>query len=198
MTIPKTEAPDEFMCPLTLDVMVNPIVTKYGQSFERNAILEWLRMGHDVCPLSRRPLQLQDLVTNHGLRMKIEEWRRENGVEVPDDADQKPFNNLQIYGFVTLPTDKEGDEDWLYLHMALRRMGHAAPQPTEASEFSSTNGRRQRRQHQQRRATTGSSRTSHQSSSTSSRRRRSSMIRPFRGLKNLWKGDNRTATPPSA
>ena len=112
------EAPSEFVCPLTLDVMNDPIMTKYGQSYERSALLEWLQSGHGVCPLSRRPLHLQDIVTNHGLRMKVEEWRKENGEETPVVV--KSTNPLQIYGFITLPTkddstdrtlQEEGEDD---------------------------------------------------------------------------------------
>ena len=35
--------PSHFLCPLTLDVMNDPVDTPHGHSFERTAILAWIR-----------------------------------------------------------------------------------------------------------------------------------------------------------
>lgn len=193
------EAPDDYTCPLTLDTMEDPIMTKYGQSYERSAILQWLQSGSGVCPLSRRPLHLQDLVTNHGLRMKIQEWRKENGDE--SAVVVKPAPLMQIYGFITLPlkddsTDRTTDEDddLFYLQLTALRLGQSVeslqttpeelqPETTTgaATGESTSSGRRRTRPQATRRASTGSS-----LQTTSSRRR--PIARPFRGLRNLLVG----------
>ena len=36
------EIPDRFFCPLTLEVMQDPVVTRFGNNFERKAIVEWI------------------------------------------------------------------------------------------------------------------------------------------------------------
>ena len=38
--------PDEFICPLTSDVMTQPLMTRSGISFEREAIVAWLQDGN--------------------------------------------------------------------------------------------------------------------------------------------------------
>lgn len=46
---------DLLMCPICLEIMVDPMLTPYGDSFERSAIFDWLQRN-DTCPLTRRPL----------------------------------------------------------------------------------------------------------------------------------------------
>lgn len=183
------EAPEEFVCPLTLDVMRDPVMSRYGQSFERSEILQWLRAGHGVCPLSRRPLSLQDLVTNHALKTKIAEWRKENGQD--NVVVVSPSSNQQIYGFITLPlkednTDRTLDEedDLYFLHLAanVAVMEHERQQQQQQQHGNGADGRRRRR-HQRRRASTGSFPSSSRQDPQQPRHR---AIHPLRGLRNFF------------
>jgi hypothetical protein len=77
-----SEAPcDDFLCPLTLQVMEHPMMTKAGHSFERSAILSWLEKK-GTHPLTREQLNLRDLVMNRALQAKIQKWKAEQG---PDE-----------------------------------------------------------------------------------------------------------------
>jgi hypothetical protein len=76
------EIPDEFICPLTLELMHDPVMTRYGNSYERSAILKWVGCGNAHCPLTRRPLHLSDIVTNHQLRSKICQFQRDNNLDI--------------------------------------------------------------------------------------------------------------------
>lgn len=67
--------PNEFVCPLTLDVMVDPVMDKYGHCYERSAILAWVNQGNMVCPLTRRELKPSQLVRNSRLKKEIDAWR---------------------------------------------------------------------------------------------------------------------------
>lgn len=189
-------------------------MTKYGQSYERSALLEWLQSGHGVCPLSRRPLHLQDIVTNHGLRMKVEEWRKDNyGEDAPVAV--KPVNPLQIYGFITLPTkddstdrtleegdDDDDDDDLFFLRLAAMRLEErSSPSPVEEGQpqqDDSTAGRRRwRGPPRARRASTGSALSRPITAVTPSQtntNRRSSTRRPFKGLRKLFAGSNRSSS----
>jgi hypothetical protein len=72
-------APSSFICPLTLDVMADPLVSRAGHSFERSAILEWLDRGNTCCPLTRRPMKISDLISHRALKTEIQEWRSDHG-----------------------------------------------------------------------------------------------------------------------
>ena len=76
------DIPDQFICPLTLDVMEDPLITREGKNFERQAIVEWLNQGNNTCPLTRQPLSLSKLIPNTTLRMKIVAWKKDNGMQV--------------------------------------------------------------------------------------------------------------------
>jgi len=47
------EPPAGFICPLTMDVMTDPVFTIDGQTYERSEITEWL-LRHDTSPCTGR------------------------------------------------------------------------------------------------------------------------------------------------
>lgn len=67
-----------FYCPITRDVMTDPVETSSGQTFERSAIEKWLADGNELCPLTMTPLDTSILRPNKTLRQSIEEWRDRN------------------------------------------------------------------------------------------------------------------------
>jgi|UPI000581ACAD hypothetical protein len=72
--------PPSFLCPLTYEIMNDPVVDLCAHSFERSAIVDWIEeKGNACCPISRKALSVSDLVTNHVLAERIEkwQWRRE-------------------------------------------------------------------------------------------------------------------------
>lgn len=71
--------PEKFKCPLTHEVMEDPVVSKYGDSFERSAIKNWMdEMGY-VCPVTKKELAPGDLVTNSKLQNDIRQWQLSSG-----------------------------------------------------------------------------------------------------------------------
>lgn len=67
-----------FYCPITRDVMVDPVETSSGQTFERSEIQKWLADGNTLCPLTKIPLNSEILRPNITLRKSIEEWKDRN------------------------------------------------------------------------------------------------------------------------
>jgi U-box domain len=74
-------AEEAFICPLTLEVMIDPVMNRNGHSFERVAILTWLRK-QGTCPLTRKPMKSSDFVVNCRLRQQIMDWRQERGEDI--------------------------------------------------------------------------------------------------------------------
>ena len=66
-------APKAFLCPLTLSIMMEPVLDGQGNSFEKKAILKWLKKN-TISPISRRPLHEGMLIPNHALREVIHEY----------------------------------------------------------------------------------------------------------------------------
>ncbi|KAJ8626394.1 hypothetical protein MRB53_019701 [Persea americana] len=67
-----------FYCPITRDVMIDPVETSSGQTFERSAIQKWLDDKNTTCPLTKIPLHGEILRPNITLRKSIEEWKDRN------------------------------------------------------------------------------------------------------------------------
>ncbi len=76
---PDDDTPPEFVCPITLFIMKNPVKIHESHTFEKNAISLWYHKNTEkTCPLDRR-LITQDpesLPTDEKLKSKIEEYVR--------------------------------------------------------------------------------------------------------------------------
>ncbi|KNC85018.1 hypothetical protein SARC_02773 [Sphaeroforma arctica JP610] len=68
-----TEEIESFCCPITTNVMRDPVNTPFGHSYEREAITRWVR-EHHTDPLTGQPLNVNQLSTAHSLRHAIEEY----------------------------------------------------------------------------------------------------------------------------
>ncbi|GAV88146.1 U-box domain-containing protein/HEAT_2 domain-containing protein [Cephalotus follicularis] len=74
---------DSFVCPLTKQVMRDPVTLENGQTFEREAIEKWFKECREsgrklVCPLTLKELKSTDLKPSIALRNTIEEWTARN------------------------------------------------------------------------------------------------------------------------
>jgi hypothetical protein len=64
------EVPDDYVCPITAEIMTDPVSTLDGFTYEREAITEWLRTK-DTSPLTGGTLESKTLVPNLSLRSII-------------------------------------------------------------------------------------------------------------------------------
>lgn len=69
--------PREFVCPITLSRMIDPVVASDGHSYERAAILSVLESGSGRSPLTREELRASVVIPNHALRRRIREYDEE-------------------------------------------------------------------------------------------------------------------------
>ena len=68
-------APDEFLCPITHEVMSDPVVASDGMGYERLAIRHVLDVGSRLSPLTREVLA-PEVYPNHELRRRIVAWQQ--------------------------------------------------------------------------------------------------------------------------
>lgn len=74
---------ESFVCPLTKQVMRDPVTLENGQTFEREAIEKWFKECKEsgrklVCPITLKELRSTDLNPSIALRNTIEEWTARN------------------------------------------------------------------------------------------------------------------------
>ena len=68
------DVPEAFICPLTLEVMVDPVIASDGHCYERLAIEEWFQKSK-MSPITGVPLQTTLLFPNFTLKSQISTWR---------------------------------------------------------------------------------------------------------------------------
>ncbi|EAZ15153.1 hypothetical protein OsJ_30569 [Oryza sativa Japonica Group] len=84
--------PPEFRCPISLELMRDPVVGPTGITYDRAGIEAWLlaagagktAAASSTCPVTKGDLRADDLVPNHALRRVIQAWcvaNRCRGVE---------------------------------------------------------------------------------------------------------------------
>merc|ERR1719183_3251588 len=90
------ELPSRFVCPISLEVMADPVMCRNGHNFERDALAAWVR-GHGSCPTCRVEIPtVADLYPNLALRENIAEWwaecapREEESGSTPSAVGQMP------------------------------------------------------------------------------------------------------------
>lgn len=82
---------ESFICPLTKQVMRDPVSIENGQTFEREAIEKWFKECKDTvrkpaCPLTLKELYSTDLRPSIALRHTIQEWTQRNEAVQLDNA----------------------------------------------------------------------------------------------------------------
>ncbi|PKA57373.1 U-box domain-containing protein 25 [Apostasia shenzhenica] len=78
------QIPHNFRCPISLELMKDPVTVSTGQTYDRSSIESWVAMGNATCPVTRAPLADLTLIPNHTVRHLIQEWcvaHRSDGVE---------------------------------------------------------------------------------------------------------------------
>ncbi|KAJ3677917.1 hypothetical protein LUZ60_001720 [Juncus effusus] len=83
----QVEIPSYYLCPISLQLMKDPVTLCTGITYDRSSIEKWLDTpGPYTCPMTRQPLTDGSLTPNHTLRRLIQSWCTANsahGYEAP-------------------------------------------------------------------------------------------------------------------
>jgi len=72
--------PADFRCPITLELMRDPVVVATGQTYDRESIDLWIQSGHNTCPKTGQVLKHTSLVPNRALKNLIVLWCRDQKI----------------------------------------------------------------------------------------------------------------------
>lgn len=73
----KISIPDDYLCPITHELMSNPVVTADGQVYERSAIEEWLK-DRDTSPKTNLKLKNKELTAVPFIKNQIQSFFETN------------------------------------------------------------------------------------------------------------------------
>ncbi|KAF7851930.1 hypothetical protein BT93_L1643 [Corymbia citriodora subsp. variegata] len=71
----EVEIPSFFICPISLQLMKDPVTVPTGITYDRESIEKWLFSAKNrTCPVTKQPIPDCDLTPNHTLRRLIQSW----------------------------------------------------------------------------------------------------------------------------
>ncbi|KAL1211958.1 U-box domain-containing protein 9 [Cardamine amara subsp. amara] len=102
--------PEEFRCPLSNELMRDPVVLASGQTYDKLFIQKWLSSGNRTCPKTQQVLPYTVLTPNLLIREMISKWCKKIGLETTNQyhpnlvneeeavtrSDREVFNSLLI------------------------------------------------------------------------------------------------------
>lgn len=69
------EVPSYFVCPISLEIMKDPVILSTGITYDRMSIEKWIFLRkNDTCPVTKQVLTDIELTPNHTLRRLIQAW----------------------------------------------------------------------------------------------------------------------------
>ncbi|KAK1589453.1 hypothetical protein Q3G72_034281 [Acer saccharum] len=69
------DVPTHFLCPISLQLMRDPVTVSTGITYDRETIERWLfSCNNNSCPVTKQVLLEPDLTPNHTLRRLIQAW----------------------------------------------------------------------------------------------------------------------------
>ncbi|KAG8377113.1 hypothetical protein BUALT_Bualt09G0134700 [Buddleja alternifolia] len=86
-TIGELNIPADFRCPISLDLMRDPVVVSTGQTYDRSSISLWIESGHATCPKTGQTLSHTQLIPNLSLKNLIAMWCRDQRI---------PFESTEV------------------------------------------------------------------------------------------------------
>ncbi|KAJ1703715.1 hypothetical protein LUZ63_003494 [Rhynchospora breviuscula] len=84
--------PEELRCPISLQLMYDPVIVASGQTYERVCIEKWFNDGHKTCPKTQQELAHLCLTPNYCVKGLIASWCEHNGFPIPES----PPDNFDI------------------------------------------------------------------------------------------------------
>ncbi|KAJ8564761.1 hypothetical protein K7X08_001221 [Anisodus acutangulus] len=75
--------PEEYLCPISLELLRDPVIVATGQTYERSFIQRWIDGCNTRCPKTQQILEDLTLTPNIALRRIISDWCTRNNIEQP-------------------------------------------------------------------------------------------------------------------
>ncbi|XP_051131307.1 U-box domain-containing protein 16 isoform X2 [Andrographis paniculata] len=81
--------PSDFRCPISLDLMRDPVVVSTGQTYDRSSINLWIESGHATCPKTGQTLAHTQLIPNLALKNLIGMWCRDQRIRLEEQGQEE-------------------------------------------------------------------------------------------------------------
>ena len=69
------QIPERLCCPISLELMVRPVIAADGHTYDRSSIEDWLARGNTTSPTTGAKLEHLHLADNHLVRSMVSEYQ---------------------------------------------------------------------------------------------------------------------------
>lgn len=73
---------EDLLCPISLELMTDPVTVSTGQTYDRSSIQKWLQAGNTICPKTGKKLINTELLPNCSVQRLIQQFCIDNGVSL--------------------------------------------------------------------------------------------------------------------
>ncbi|XP_008793868.3 U-box domain-containing protein 19 [Phoenix dactylifera] len=77
---------EDLRCPISLELMADPVTLATGQTYDRASIARWLKAGYLTCPVTGEKLASTELVPNVTIRKLVQQFRHGNIVPITEPS----------------------------------------------------------------------------------------------------------------
>ncbi|KAB2022872.1 hypothetical protein ES319_D07G242700v1 [Gossypium barbadense] len=74
--------PPHFVCPLSFELMMDPVIVASGQTYDRASIQKWFDSGLTICPKTRQTLKHTNLTPNSTVKAMLANWCDKNNLQL--------------------------------------------------------------------------------------------------------------------
>ncbi|XP_058114910.1 U-box domain-containing protein 19-like [Magnolia sinica] len=89
---------EDFRCPISLELMIDPVIIASGHTYDRSSIVKWFKAGNLICPKTGEKLLHTKLIPNSIIHKLIQKFCNDKGISIV-----KPSNHTRDLGWTVLP-----------------------------------------------------------------------------------------------
>ncbi len=64
------------LCPITFELMEDPVMASDGHTYDKKAIEEWFNKGKQTSPMTGKKLQNKNLLVNYSIKSIIDNYKK--------------------------------------------------------------------------------------------------------------------------
>ena len=81
LTQKEIDVPDDFICPITHEIMVDPVMCEDGFTYERSAIMEWFAKDKNTSPMTNSVLSSIEVLENGKKKEEIQRYLKKLDID---------------------------------------------------------------------------------------------------------------------
>jgi len=125
-----TDIPKEFICPISLEIMKDPVIMSDGQTYDRESITKALEFS-PLSPIIKKRLNIEEAIPNHNLKSMIERFLNDSKNPLKVENSQKIDQNCkaQIKSFKAEVIDDPSNTKNVFVNISIEPENASSRKP---------------------------------------------------------------------